>query len=1393
MTSRLTCFLAFLCFLVFLPVSVHAQPEMEYSPDGIETHLATGDVENYNLNIRNMGDDDLIFTIEHVIAEEPERDQDLRSINRSNSSDQLGPRRDDLGDEIAEFNIGEGTWSGLAWDGELMWGVRGEEGMVAFDPEAEEVVENINVNGFYIGMAYDGQSFWAGIFSDEDENARIQQFDREGNVNRTLNVRGNLVYGVAYDGENLWYYSMDWEEGTVIRQITTEGEQIREIDCTELFDGGALSLAWVPQHEDGNLWVIQCEEGRINQLDISEDDPGIIQEARINGEQVYGMEHDGENMWHCTFDNVWRVIDDGIRESNWLSYEPDEGVVEQDDETDVTVTIDATGLIQGYYEADIHIINNDPRNEDAVVNVQLNITGIPVFMVTWDEEFGFPDVIDWNQAYRDLFTGGEYPVVVTIYNDGTASLEIEEIYCENNVFRSDPEDLILEPNEETEVEFILQTEEDGLYEAEMIIVGNDPDEEEYIVNLRAETSAPPVIILEPVDIETNLNTGDIEQRDINVSNDGESVLRFTIDYEVIDEPGRDQNIRATRQLGGNIPIGPRRDDLGEVINEYNVGGGEWSGLAWDGELIWGISTRGSMLAYDPEAEEVVEEANLNDTYYGMAYDGEFFWVGTFGGDDMIARIHRIDRNGDVNQTINAQGMVVLGVAFDGENLWYYSLDFEREERVIRQISRDGEQLREIVIDNMFEGMIFSIEWVSEHEDGNLWVLGWETRILYQFDISGDDPQVLQQTQVNGEEMFGLAHDSENMWYCTVDNVWRVIDDGVAELSWLSCDPESGDVNSHSDMDVSLTIDCVGLLEGDYLAYIHFLSNDPETQDAAVIFNMHVTGAPVIEVKWDTEAGYPDVIDWNQAYLDVFTGVSYSVPVIIKNTGTTALEVEDIFSENEVFSSDQSEFVLDPNEEIEVNFTLETEDEGLHDAEMVINWNSPNDEDTIVPLIGRTSLPPVIVVDPADIEIELDAGCIEVQIFNIANDGSSTLRYTIENEIISQPEGDREALPGPRRDDFGDVINEYNVGGGMWSGLAWDGELMWGTCLEQRQFKLMAFDPETEEVVESTNLNNMYMGLTFDGEAFWGGFLGEEEGAMIQRFDRRGNVIQTINLGEGFIAGVTYDGENLWYYDGNQRNVVFHQITVEGAPIREVNCENIINEGTFSIAWVPEHNEGNLWALRWNRTLYQFDVSGDEPEIVQQTQVNQGDYFPIEHDGENLWYSSSNSVWYVIDDGISEIGWLSCDPKAGELEPNGDIDIDVTLSAVEAAEGEYEADVKILSNDPDDPIEIVNVLMIVGQSSVPAELALPDEYQLSTPYPNPFNAVTCIRYELPHLTKLSLQVYDIDGRLATTLFNGDKSAGYYSAVWNAESYPAGMYFIRLDTPDFSAVRKVVMVK
>ena len=77
-----------------------------------------------------------------------------------------------------------------------------------------------------------------------------------------------------------------------------------------------------------------------------------------------------------------------------------------------------------------------------------------------------------------------------------------------------------------------------------------------------------------------------------------------------------------------------------------------------------------------------------------------------------------------------------------------------------------------------------------------------------------------------------------------------------------------------------------------------------------------------------------------------------------------------------------------------------------------------------------------------------------------------------------------------------------------------------------------------------------------------------------------------------------------------------------------------------------------------------------------------------------------------------------------------------------------------------------------------DMTPPSTYELLQNYPNPFNPTTNIEYQIANSGFVSLKVFDVLGREAATLVNGQKSIGTYTVQWNASNLPSGVYFSRL---------------
>jgi hypothetical protein len=113
-----------------------------------------------------------------------------------------------------------------------------------------------------------------------------------------------------------------------------------------------------------------------------------------------------------------------------------------------------------------------------------------------------------------------------------------------------------------------------------------------------------------------------------------------------------------------------------------------------------------------------------------------------------------------------------------------------------------------------------------------------------------------------------------------------------------------------------------------------------------------------------------------------------------------------------------------------------------------------------------------------------------------------------------------------------------------------------------------------------------------------------------------------------------------------------------------------------------------------------------------------------------------------------------------------------------------------------------IKITVGKQSIKKE-QIPLKFALLQNYPNPFNPETWIPYDLANSVNVKITIYDANGSVVRTLEVGNLPAGSYisrgqSSYWDGkndagEKVSSGLYFYKLTAGDFSAVKRMLMIK
>ncbi|MCK9282122.1 MAG: T9SS type A sorting domain-containing protein [Melioribacteraceae bacterium] len=92
-----------------------------------------------------------------------------------------------------------------------------------------------------------------------------------------------------------------------------------------------------------------------------------------------------------------------------------------------------------------------------------------------------------------------------------------------------------------------------------------------------------------------------------------------------------------------------------------------------------------------------------------------------------------------------------------------------------------------------------------------------------------------------------------------------------------------------------------------------------------------------------------------------------------------------------------------------------------------------------------------------------------------------------------------------------------------------------------------------------------------------------------------------------------------------------------------------------------------------------------------------------------------------------------------------------------------------------------------------EETIPEAYSLLQNYPNPFNPTTTIKYSVAAAGFVTLKVYDVLGRQVMDLVNRQQDKGNYTVSFNGSNLSTGVYFYKLESGNFSSIKKMMLIK
>ncbi|MBK8127871.1 MAG: carboxypeptidase-like regulatory domain-containing protein [bacterium] len=154
-------------------------------------------------------------------------------------------------------------------------------------------------------------------------------------------------------------------------------------------------------------------------------------------------------------------------------------------------------------------------------------------------------------------------------------------------------------------------------------------------------------------------------------------------------------------------------------------------------------------------------------------------------------------------------------------------------------------------------------------------------------------------------------------------------------------------------------------------------------------------------------------------------------------------------------------------------------------------------------------------------------------------------------------------------------------------------------------------------------------------------------------------------------------------------------------------------------------------------------------------------------------------------------WLTVNPASGDVNANQAQMITVNGATSAFAPGDYTATITVNHNDTNNPYLIpvtITVSLDANDNSV-----IPTEFALKSNYPNPFNASTSLRFDVPSESRVLITIYNVAGQEVARPVDQTMPAGSHSVLYNAENLPTGMYLVKMNAGEFSAVQKMLLLK
>ncbi len=1019
----------------------------------------------------------------------------------------------------------------------------------------------------------------------------------------------------------------------------------------------------------------------------------------------------------------------------WLSVNPTSGTVTPAGTEDATVKFNAANIFAGDYATSIGIINDDPVHNPKRIPARLHVIGHPHIVPV-------PDTIDFGPRfvnYNSIDT-------LIIKNTGSLKLDISSVTSNNPLFLPNLTFFSVPPHNQQLVLVRFSPHDTGSFNGEISISSNDSGNLTLIIPMKAMSVYPPAISIVPDSLALTLTEHDSTTRIITISNTGLGELRWKIktngaaelqpklkpvsqlqrrsekDQTAITSLHR-ENMHFNSGIGRTAPYswqqllrltGSKKilawvgyTDLssgGEFENTINAIYQYFPNFTVDTTSTTSVTSFATMLGNKdvflvPEQELISDLTSLGISFStvltSFVQNGKTIIVLDYGGSGFLG----------ATTFLNGTGLLDISNAVPGS--YYNAVVNDTASPLVKNVPSSFPALNG----------------VNYHHSSN------GHNIVREL-VTGNN--IVSALGVGAGEVVYIGMD----FYSYNNEMARLLSNAVQfgpSGNFLSVTPDSGTVTSGSSKDVTVNFNSNTVSAGDYHSQIVVTSNDPLHNPILLPVHLRVTGRPYIVVT-------PDSLHFGSGFI----GFNTTDTLTISNTGSEALEVSNIFSDNPAFNVNMTNFTVATYSQQKVLVTFTPIDTLNFTGTLTIASNDSSHLTKYIPLTGIGAYPPEIQTTPDSLWFTIHENDSTTSVINVSNIGHSILQFLIDV--------DYEATKTSRTDDHRPERNLSNKVG--------PDKIAWDSPARQLREEVTILRPGTLDKATALPL------ISHDsiGDGSRGVDISEIRG------DVWGNVVTLQFVNASSINPSNWGGYVGLDVDQNPLTGIPLPVAL---PTQDVGCEYYLSLFQLASSHVVLYDSNGTYI----NTLTAFIDSTSFTFSIPLTMLGNDD-------------GSMNIAAVVGDlsgpiDWIPDIGhgtveenWLTVSPMGGSVASGDTAKIQVSVTSHKPGVRTMTAHLLVRSNDPGMKVVSipVRVDVVTGIRETPNNI--PVEFSLKQNFPNPFNPTTTIKYGIPVASQVTVAIYNILGETIEIFAEGQQSPGWHQLVWNAERIPSGIYFYRL---------------